>query len=137
MVTVFVLQEEEPFPALVPVSGKKLCAPAPPGGQAQLCFSAAGEASLRRCFDYFEEVDFHYYKRFFRRLSVSDNAMKSKEELPYEDRIHQLLHIWMEKEGRGASLDQLLQVLLDLDQRGTAENIKEKALLHGHYRCEG
>lgn len=97
----------------------------------------AGEASLRCCFEYFEELNIDYSRKFFRRLNVNDNVIKSKEELPYEDRIHDLLHIWMEKEGRGASLDQLLQVLLDLNQRRTAENIKEQAVQQGHYLCEG
>lgn len=97
----------------------------------------AGEDSLRRCFEFFEELDVDYHRKFFRRLDVSDNVIKGKEELPYEDRIHQLLHVWMEKEGRGASLDQLLQVLLDLNQRRTAENIKERALQQGHYLSPG
>lgn len=74
-----------------------------------------------------------YHRKFFRHLNLNDNVVKGKEELPYEDRLHQLLHIWLEKEGRGASLDRLLQVLLDLDQRRTAENIRELAVHHGHY----
>lgn len=96
----------------------------------------AGEQSLRKCFDYFEEIDVDYHKRFFRQLGINDNVIKGKEPLPYEDKIHELLNIWIEKEGRDASLNDLLRALLDLNQRRTAENIKENAVHHGHYLCE-
>lgn len=95
----------------------------------------AGEQSLRKCFDYFEEVDVNCHKKFFRHLGINDNVIKGKEQLPYEDRIHELLNIWIEKEGIKASLNDLLKALLDLDQRLTAETIKENAVHHGHYMC--
>lgn len=96
----------------------------------------AGEQSLRECFHFFEEIDVDYHKRFFRHLGVRDNAIKGRDHLPYEDKIHDLLGDWIEKEGQEASLNRLLQALLDLNQRRTAENIKEKAVHHGHYVCE-
>ncbi|XP_063346180.1 hematopoietic death receptor isoform X3 [Pelmatolapia mariae] len=105
-------QEEVPLPMLVPVNG---------------------EESLRKCFEYFEELDVNYQKRFFRQLEISDNVIKSKENLPYEDRIHELLHIWVEKEGKGASLNDLLQALNTLNQRRTAETIHQKAVDSGHF----
>ncbi|KAF0033337.1 hypothetical protein F2P81_013403 [Scophthalmus maximus] len=109
-------QTEEPFPKLVPLKG---------------------EESLRKCFEYFEEIEFNYQKRFFRHLGINDNVIKSKDPLPYEDRIHELLNIWVEREGRDAALDDLLKALLDLNQRRTAETVKEKAIHNGHYRvCE-
>ncbi|XP_071338037.1 hematopoietic death receptor isoform X2 [Trachinotus anak] len=104
--------EEEQFPKLVPVNG---------------------EMSLRKCFEYFEEMEVDYHKRFFRHLGISDNVIKSKESLTYEDKIHDLLNIWMEKVGREASLNDLLKTLLDLNQRRTAETVKEKAIHDGHY----
>ncbi|XP_025752830.1 tumor necrosis factor receptor superfamily member 10B isoform X2 [Oreochromis niloticus] len=104
--------EEVPLPELVPVNG---------------------EESLRKCFEYFEELDVNYHKRFFRQLEISDNVIKSKENLPYEDRIHELLHIWVEKEGKGASLNDLLQALNTLNQRRTAETIHQKAVDSGHF----
>ncbi|XP_041792832.1 hematopoietic death receptor isoform X4 [Chelmon rostratus] len=107
--------EDEQLPKLVPVNG---------------------EESLRKCFEYFEEIDVDYHKRFFRHLGISDNVIKSKEHLLYEDRIHELLNIWVEKEGREASLNDLLKALLDLNQRRTAENVKENAIHYGHYFCE-
>lgn len=96
----------------------------------------AGVESLRKCFGYFEEVDVNYHKRFFRHLGIMDNVMKSKEDLPYEDRIHELLNIWVEKEGREASLNDLLKALLALNQRRTAETVKENAIHSGQYFCE-
>ncbi|XP_038560169.1 tumor necrosis factor receptor superfamily member 10A-like isoform X4 [Micropterus salmoides] len=107
--------EDEQFPSLVPVNGVE---------------------SLRKCFGYFEEVDVNYHKRFFRHLGIMDNVIKSKEDLPYEDRIHELLNIWVEKEGREASLNDLLKALLALNQRRTAETVKENAIHSGQYFCE-
>ncbi|KAK2837734.1 hypothetical protein Q5P01_014946 [Channa striata] len=108
-------REDEPFPKLIPVNG---------------------ESSLKSCFDYFEEVDIIYQNRFFRHLGITDNVIKSKEHHPYEDRMHEVLNIWMEKEGRDASINDLLKALLDLNQRRTAETIKENAVNNGHYVCE-
>ncbi|KAM9821647.1 hematopoietic death receptor isoform X5 [Syngnathus typhle] len=105
-------EEDEPFPELIPVNGVD---------------------SLRKCFEYFEEVDIDYYKRFFRELDLHGNVIRSKDQLTYEDRIHELLNIWVEKEGKDASLNDLLKALLKFDQRRTAETIKEKALENGHY----
>ncbi|KAM8886987.1 tumor necrosis factor receptor superfamily member 10B-like isoform 2-T2 [Spinachia spinachia] len=108
-------EEEEEFPKLVAVNG---------------------EESLRKCFEYFEEVDIDLHRRFFRHLDVADNVIKSKDTLPYDDKIHDLLTIWLEKVGRGGTLNVLLTALLDLKQRRTAETVKDKAILHGHYNVE-
>ncbi|XP_061528818.1 hematopoietic death receptor isoform X4 [Phycodurus eques] len=105
-------EEEAPFPELIPVNG---------------------EESLRKCFQYFEEVDLDYYKRFFRQLGLNSNVIKSKDQLPYDEKIHELLNIWYEKEGKDASLNDLLTALLEFDQRRTAEIIKAKALGNGLY----
>lgn len=92
-----------------------------------------GEQSLRKCFEYFEDVDVDVHKKFFRQLEISDNVIKGKDQLTYEDKIHELLNIWIEKEGRQASLNDLLKALLDLNQRRTAEVIKDKAVNEGYY----
>ncbi|XP_058493051.1 hematopoietic death receptor isoform X2 [Solea solea] len=111
--------KDEDFPKLVPVNG---------------------EESLRKCFEYFEEVHFKFHKRFFRQLGVTDNVIdnviNSKDHLPYEDRINELLKIWIEREGRDASLNSLLKALLNLNQRRTAEVIVGKALGDNLYVCE-
>ncbi|XP_047448760.1 hematopoietic death receptor isoform X2 [Mugil cephalus] len=104
--------EDEQLPKLVPMNG---------------------EESLKRCFGYFEELDVDQHKRFFRHLGISDNVIKSRENLLYEDRIHELLNIWVEKEGRDASLNDLLKALLELNQRRTAETVMENAMKDGHY----
>ncbi|XP_060927750.1 hematopoietic death receptor isoform X2 [Limanda limanda] len=103
---------EEDFPKLIPVKG---------------------EESLRKCFEYFEEIEFNQHNKFFRNLGISDNTIKSNEALSYVDKIHALLNIWLEREGREASLNDLLKVLLDLKQKRTAEMVKEKAIDDGHY----
>ncbi|XP_058493050.1 hematopoietic death receptor isoform X1 [Solea solea] len=112
-------RKDEDFPKLVPVNG---------------------EESLRKCFEYFEEVHFKFHKRFFRQLGVTDNVIdnviNSKDHLPYEDRINELLKIWIEREGRDASLNSLLKALLNLNQRRTAEVIVGKALGDNLYVCE-
>ncbi|KAK5600220.1 hypothetical protein CRENBAI_004906 [Crenichthys baileyi] len=105
-------REEEPFPNLVPVNGVE---------------------SLKKCFDFFEELNVDFYKRFFRQLSLNDNMIKSRDHLQYEDRIHDLLNDWVEKEGKDASLNDLLRALLDLNQRRTAETIMQKAIQCGYY----
>lgn len=97
---------------------------------------SAGVDSLRRCFEFFGELDMDFHKRFFRNLGLNDNVIKSKESLPYEDKVHELLNIWVEHKGRDASLNELLQVLLDLNQRRTAEMVKEKVVQNGYYCCQ-
>ncbi|XP_076020596.1 uncharacterized protein LOC143011574 isoform X1 [Genypterus blacodes] len=110
-----VRREMEQFPKLVAVDGEK---------------------SLKNCFEYFEELDIDYHRRFFRCLTVNDNEIKSKERLNHGDTIHELLHIWMEKVGKEAHLDHLLRALLELGQRLTAENIRDRAVNDGHYVYE-
>ncbi|KAM7416902.1 hypothetical protein PAMA_018808 [Pampus argenteus] len=107
--------DDEQFPKLIPVNG---------------------EESLRKSFDYFEDIDIDCHKRFFRHLGITDNVIKSKEHLTYEDKIHELLNVWVEKEGRDASLNDLLTCLLSMNQRRTAETIKENAIDSGQYTCE-
>uniref|UniRef100_A0A3P9MKI1 Hematopoietic death receptor n=1 Tax=Oryzias latipes TaxID=8090 RepID=A0A3P9MKI1_ORYLA len=109
------LSEEEQLPTLVPVNG---------------------EQSLRSCFELFEELDVDFHKKFFRRLDFSDNAIKSKDNLLYEDKIHELLNSWVEREGKKANLNELLKVLVDLNQKRTAEKIMKKVLDNGQYCTE-
>ncbi|KAL0979172.1 hypothetical protein UPYG_G00181680 [Umbra pygmaea] len=56
-----------------------------------------GEDSLKRCFEFFEELDINYYKRFFRHLGLSDNAIANTAHLSHEDRVYELLKVWLEK----------------------------------------
>uniref|UniRef100_A0A8C6SIS3 Hematopoietic death receptor n=1 Tax=Neogobius melanostomus TaxID=47308 RepID=A0A8C6SIS3_9GOBI len=96
-----------------------------------------GDASLRSCFEFFEELlDVHYHSRFFRHIGLTDNQIKSKDSLTYVDRVHDLLNLWMEKRGKKASLKDLLNALMELNQRRTAEMIVERAVQAGYYVCE-
>ncbi|KAL7839242.1 hypothetical protein SRHO_G00259000 [Serrasalmus rhombeus] len=87
-----------------------------------------GEESLKKSFDLFEEIDVHYHNRFFRLLGLSDNAITSAESLSVEERVYQLLRVWMEKEGMKADFNTLVEVLLRLNQRLSAENIIARAI---------
>nr|XP_057927774.1 hematopoietic death receptor isoform X3 [Doryrhamphus excisus] len=107
--------EAEPFPKMIPKNGVE---------------------SLRMCFQYFEKVDFDYHRKFFRQLGMNDNVIKSNDQLGYNDKIHELLNIWLQKEGKEASLNDLLNALLECQQRHSAETIKENALEDGHYILE-
>ncbi|XP_062310164.1 hematopoietic death receptor isoform X6 [Osmerus eperlanus] len=96
-----------------------------------------GDKSLTDCFSYFEEVDVHFHNRFFRRIGLNDNAIKNRENLQPEDRVHQLLNVWLEKVGMEASINDLIAALLHLNQRLSAENIIAKAISEGHFEYEG
>ncbi|XP_043965627.1 hematopoietic death receptor [Gambusia affinis] len=108
-------REEEPFPTLIPKNGVE---------------------SLLACFEFFEELNVDFHHRFFRKLSVENNEIRSKDHLSYEDRIHYLLSYWVEKKGKEANLNHLLRALLDLNQRRTAEEIMNKAIEKGYFEFE-
>lgn len=95
-----------------------------------------GEESLKKSFDFFEEMDVHYHSRFFRFIGLSDNSIKSAESLFPEDRVYELLKIWMEKEGLKADFNSLIEALIYLDQRMSAENIIAKAIINGYFKYE-
>uniref|UniRef100_A0A671QDL0 Tumor necrosis factor receptor superfamily member 26-like n=1 Tax=Sinocyclocheilus anshuiensis TaxID=1608454 RepID=A0A671QDL0_9TELE len=101
-----------------------------------LCLTFSGEESLKKTFDFFEEMDVHYHNRFFRFIGLSDNSIKSAESLFSEDRIYELLKIWMEKEGLKADFNSLIEALIYLDQRLSAENIIAKAISNGYFKYE-
>ncbi|KAK2911277.1 hypothetical protein Q8A67_003410 [Cirrhinus molitorella] len=95
-----------------------------------------GEDSLKKTFDFFEEMDVHYHNRFFRFIGLNDNSIKSAESLFPEDRVYELLKIWMEKEGLKADFNSLIEALIYLDQRLSAENIIAKAISNGYFKYE-
>ncbi|XP_039515936.1 hematopoietic death receptor isoform X2 [Pimephales promelas] len=95
-----------------------------------------GEESLKKTFDFFEEMDVHYHNRFFRFIGLSDNSIKSTDSLFPEDRVYELLKIWMEKEGLKADFNSLIEALIYLDQRLSAENIVTKAVSNGYFKYE-
>lgn len=95
-----------------------------------------GEESLRKSFDLFEEVDVTFHKRFFRHVGLTDNDIRSVEISQPDDKMYGLLRLWMEREGMKASINDLIDALLYLDQRFSAENIIDKAVERGLYEYE-
>lgn len=100
------------------------------------CLFVVGEESLRKSFDLFEEVDVTFHKRFFRHVGLTDNDIRSVEISQPDDKMYGLLRLWMEREGMKASINDLIDALLYLDQRFSAENIIDKAVERGLYEYE-
>uniref|UniRef100_A0A8C1EAU4 Tumor necrosis factor receptor superfamily, member a n=1 Tax=Cyprinus carpio carpio TaxID=630221 RepID=A0A8C1EAU4_CYPCA len=94
------------------------------------------EESLSKSFDLFDSLDVRYHNKFFRSIGVSDNAIKVAETQQPMDKVYDLLRVWMQKEGLRANINTLLQALLDLDQRYSAEHIASKAVERGYYKYE-
>uniref|UniRef100_A0A672NE65 Uncharacterized LOC107595685 n=1 Tax=Sinocyclocheilus grahami TaxID=75366 RepID=A0A672NE65_SINGR len=94
------------------------------------------EESLSKSFDLFDTLDVRYHNKFFRSIGVSDNAIKVAETQHPVDKVYDLLRVWMQKEGLRANINTLLQALLDLDQRYSAEHIASKAVERGFYKFE-
>ncbi|XP_010874957.2 hematopoietic death receptor isoform X2 [Esox lucius] len=92
-----------------------------------------GDESLKKCFELFEELDVYHHKRFFRHLGLSDNAINSVAHLHPEDKVYELLKVWLEKFGMQADMNNLIEALLHFDQRLSAENIISKAIEKGYY----
>ncbi|XP_056302263.1 tumor necrosis factor receptor superfamily, member a [Danio aesculapii] len=92
------------------------------------------EDSLSKSFDLFDSLDVRYHNKFFRSIGVSDNSIKLAE--TQQDKVYDLLRVWMQKEGLRANINTLLQALLDLDQRYSAEHIASKAVERGYYKYE-
>lgn len=91
--------------------------------------------SLSKTFDLFDTfLDVRFHNKFFRSIGVSDNAIKIAENSPPGDKVYELLRVWMQREGLRANINDLIQALLQLDQRYSAENIATKAIERGFYR---
>lgn len=109
-------QDDGPLRKLVPVLGE--------------------EESLNKSFDLFDALDVRIHNKFFRSIGVNDNAIKIAETQNPDDKVYNLLRVWMQKEGLRADINTLLQSLLDLDQRYSAEQISSKAVEKRLYRYE-
>ncbi|XP_067279347.1 tumor necrosis factor receptor superfamily, member a [Pseudorasbora parva] len=94
------------------------------------------DESLSKSFDLFDNLDVRFHNKFFRSIGVSDNAIKFTETQHPGDKVYQLLRVWMQKEGLRANINTLIQALLDLDQRYSAEQIASKAVERGYYKYE-
>ncbi|XP_066502230.1 tumor necrosis factor receptor superfamily, member a [Hoplias malabaricus] len=94
------------------------------------------ETSLSKSFDLFDVLDMRMHNKFFRSIGLSDNAIKLAESHNAADKVYDLLKIWMQREGLRANINDLLQALLELDQRYTAEQIASRAVERGYYKYE-
>nr|XP_046231180.1 tumor necrosis factor receptor superfamily, member a [Scatophagus argus] len=93
------------------------------------------EKSLRKSFDLFDEyLDVRIHNKFFRTIGVSDNHIRIAESGAAGDKVYELLKNWMQKQGLKADINDLLQVLLSMDQRRSAESIASAALQRGYYK---
>ncbi|XP_010876373.1 tumor necrosis factor receptor superfamily, member a isoform X2 [Esox lucius] len=93
------------------------------------------ETSLKKSFDLFDEgLDVRIHNKFFRYIGVNDNHIKMAESVPPCDKVYDLLKNWMQKEGLKADINALLQALLSLDQRRSAESIAFAAIQKGYYK---
>ncbi|KAG7256007.1 hypothetical protein CRUP_009370 [Coryphaenoides rupestris] len=93
------------------------------------------EKSLRKSFDLFDEyLDVRIHNKFFRFIGVSDNRIVIAEGVPPGDKVYDLLKSWMQREGLKADINGLLDALLSMDQRRSAESIACAALQKGYYR---
>ncbi|XP_038827232.1 tumor necrosis factor receptor superfamily member 10B-like [Salvelinus namaycush] len=93
------------------------------------------ETSLKKSFDLFDEcLDVRIHNKFFRYIGVNDNHIKMAERAPPGDKVYDLLKNWMQKEGLKADINALLQALLSLDQRRSAESIALAAIKRGYYK---
>ncbi|XP_029941021.1 tumor necrosis factor receptor superfamily, member a isoform X1 [Salarias fasciatus] len=93
------------------------------------------EKSLRKSFDLFDEyLDVRIHNKFFRMIGVSDNHIRIAENGPPGDKVYELLKNWMQRQGLKADINDLLEALLGMDQRRSAESIASAALGKGYYR---
>lgn len=90
---------------------------------------------MKKSFDLFDEhLDVQIHNKFFRMIGVSDNHIRIAENGTSPDKVYELLKNWMQKQGRRADINSLLDVLLSMDQRRSAESIASAALLKGYYK---
>uniref|UniRef100_A0A3P8RSH5 Tumor necrosis factor receptor superfamily, member a n=1 Tax=Amphiprion percula TaxID=161767 RepID=A0A3P8RSH5_AMPPE len=93
------------------------------------------EKSLRKSFDLFDEyLDVRIHNKFFRMIGVSDNHIRIAENGAPADKVYELLKNWMQRQGLKADINDLLEALLSMDQRRSAESIASTALRRGFYK---
>ncbi|CAG5867600.1 unnamed protein product [Menidia menidia] len=93
------------------------------------------EKSLRKSFDLFDEyLDVRIHNKFFRMIGVSDNHIRIAENGAPADKVYELLKNWMQRQGLKADINDLLEALLGMDQRRSAECIASAAIRKGYYK---
>lgn len=93
------------------------------------------EKSLKKSFDLFDKyLDVRIHNKFFRSIGVSDNHIRMAENDAHSDKVYELLKNWMQRQGLKADINDLLDALLSMDQRRSAESIASDALQKGFYQ---
>lgn len=93
------------------------------------------EKSLKKSFDLFDEyLDVRIHNKFFRLIGVSDNSIRIAENGAPGDKVYELLKSWMQRQGLKADINDLLDALLSMDQRRSAECIASAAMQRGYYK---
>ncbi|KAK5852355.1 hypothetical protein PBY51_023828 [Eleginops maclovinus] len=93
------------------------------------------EKSLKKSFDLFDEyLDVRIHNKFFRMIGVSDNHIRISENGAPSDKVYELLKNWMQRQGLKADINDLLDALLSMDQRRSAESIASAALRRRYYK---
>lgn len=67
-------------------------------------------------------------------IGVSDNHIRLAESGTSSDKVYELLKNWMQRQGLRADINDLLDTLLTMDQRRSAESIASEALRRGYYK---
>lgn len=98
-------------------------------------FFKGSEKSLKKSFDLFDEyLDVRIHNKFFRMIGVSDNHIRIAENGAPGDKVYELLKNWMQRQGLKADINDLLEALLSMDQRRSAESIASAAMQRGYYK---
>ncbi|XP_019412132.1 PREDICTED: tumor necrosis factor receptor superfamily member 10B-like [Crocodylus porosus] len=95
--------------------------------------------TLRRSFYYFaEEVPCKDWKRFGRRLHLTENEIMMAEKIGGDtlEQYVQILATWVNKEGTGSSVNTLLETLDRIHLRGVAQSVCNKLIQDGLYKYE-
>ncbi|XP_061071914.1 tumor necrosis factor receptor superfamily member 10B-like [Conger conger] len=125
-------------PATMPSCGSTpRHSPAPhrqPASRGERLIPLNGDESLKKSFYIFEDcLDVKIHKRFFRAIDLSDNAIESAQA---EDKVYELLKVWMQRLGSEANINDLLDKLCALDQKLSAERIRSRVVKKGYYRYD-
>nr|XP_034995687.1 tumor necrosis factor receptor superfamily member 1A-like [Zootoca vivipara] len=96
--------------------------------------------ALRLAFDIFiKEVPLRDWKRFMRALGLLDNDIDTIALMHVGDmkeQHFQMLRTWHDMNGKGASLDSLLEALCNMDLKGIEDKIRAALIAQGLYVLE-
>ncbi|XP_044293247.1 tumor necrosis factor receptor superfamily member 10A-like [Varanus komodoensis] len=85
-----------------------------------------------------KEVPVMQWRRYMRALGLTSNEIHTvaMSESHVNEQHFQMLQLWLDKNGRKATLDVLLQALCDIEHRGVEERVRRMLIDQGLYVCE-